>query len=71
MIREAEVLELRSVMTPARYDLLSLVYGVRREPRGGEAPVRVQTQVAIRRALDLAAATVSKMLKRLEELGLV
>jgi DNA-binding MarR family transcriptional regulator len=68
--RGAELLELREVMTPARYDVLSYLHGPRSE-RGGDVPVRVRTQVALRKALDLAAATISKMVKRLLELGLI
>jgi DNA-binding MarR family transcriptional regulator len=56
-------------MTPARFDLLFAVHGDR---RGGWSGVRGGVpQCALREMLGLAKMTVSKMLKRLEELGLV
>jgi DNA-binding MarR family transcriptional regulator len=56
-------------MTPARFDLLFAVHGDR---RGGWSSVRGGIpQCELRERLGLAKMTVSKMLKRLEELGLV
>jgi DNA-binding MarR family transcriptional regulator len=55
-------------MTPARFDILFLIHKVRRYERSfGYAA----DQVALTQRLGLSRATVSKMLKRLEQLGLV
>ena len=51
-----------SPITPARYDLLHVVY---------ENPVRAVTQRALTRFVGLSSATVSRTLKRLEQLGVV
>jgi DNA-binding MarR family transcriptional regulator len=59
-------------MTPARFDILYLLRrGMRRDaPRTGEGAPRVE-QRDLRRLLGLSPTTISKMITRLEELGLV
>lgn len=57
-------------MTPARFDLLFAVHGT--PSRKNRTVTRgILGQGALREKLGLAKPTVSKMLKRLEELGLV
>src|SRR5690242_3969181 len=57
-------------MTRARFDLLYFVHRQRRGWRGVGLPPR-REMGAIREALGVSAATVSKMIKRLVGLGLV
>src|SRR6185295_11050000 len=55
-------------MTPARFDILYLVLGKKFKETPEPRCIRV---ASLRKALGLAAATISKALKRLGELGLV
>jgi DNA-binding MarR family transcriptional regulator len=54
-------------LTAARYDLLHVIFGDRREP----AFARTVSQSDIRRRLGVCKSVVSRMLKSLEKLGLV
>jgi DNA-binding MarR family transcriptional regulator len=60
-------------MTPARFDLLYALHGAPSHNRRqlGGVLIGVRTQSQLRDALGVSKATVSKMLLRLEELGLV
>ena len=51
-----------TAITPARYDILHLLH---------EHRLRPLRQTALKHALGISAATLSRMLKRLEELGFI
>src|SRR5258708_6800924 len=68
--RGREMFERVEAMTPARFDILYLIYTSHKKYIASNYGYKT-SQADVRRALGLARQTVSKMVKRLVELGLV